>query len=54
VALSHVFEGRIRQVLESTPEAVTQELETLAARMIEQHTERRLQSSAVLYEQLHP
>jgi DNA repair protein RecO (recombination protein O) len=54
VALSQVFEGRVRQVLESTPEAVTQELETLAARMIEQHIERRLQSSAVLYEQLHP
>jgi DNA repair protein RecO (recombination protein O) len=52
VALSHVFQGRVRHVLDTTSPAVAQELEALAARMIEQHIERRLQSSAVLNEQL--
>ena len=52
LALGNVFAGRVRQVLDSTPEAVATELETLAARLIEQHTERRLRASAVLYEQL--
>jgi DNA repair protein RecO (recombination protein O) len=52
LALGAVFEGRVRQVLEETPPAVAQELETLAARLIEQHTERRLRASTVLYEQL--
>lgn len=51
-ALSAVFAGRVRHVLDTTSEPVTQELETLAARMIEQHTERRLQSTAVLYQHL--
>jgi DNA repair protein RecO (recombination protein O) len=54
VALSLVFDGRVRHVLDTTPVEVTQELETLAARMIEQHIEQRLRSSAVLYEHLHP
>lgn len=52
LALVAVFAGRVRHVLETTSAPVTAELETLAARMIEQHIERRLQSSAVLYEQL--
>ncbi|MGF1596349.1 MAG: DNA repair protein RecO [Acidimicrobiales bacterium] len=52
-ALSALFAGRVRHVLATTPPPVAQELETLAARMIEQHIERRLQSSAVIYEQLH-
>ena len=52
LALGAVFDGRVRQVLESTPPEVAQELETLAARLVEQHTERRLRASTVLYEQL--
>ena len=52
LALGQVFDGHVRQVLESTPADVARELETLAARLIEQHTERRLRASAVLYEQL--
>lgn len=52
LALRDVFDGRVRHVLDSTPTAVAQELETLTARLIEQHTERRLRASAVLYEQL--
>ena len=52
VALGHVFAGRVRQVLDATPPAVARELETLSGRLIEQHTERRLRASAVLYEQL--
>lgn len=51
-ALWLLFNGRVRQVLDATTEAVGQELEMLAARMIEQHIERRLQSSSVVYEQL--
>lgn len=51
-ALKHVFEGRVRHVLDTTPADVAQELETVAARLVEQHVERRLRSSAVLYEQL--
>ncbi len=51
-ALAHVFEGRVRHVLDATADTVAQELETIAAKLIEQHIERRLRSSAVLYEQL--
>lgn len=51
-ALEQVFDGRVRHVLDTTPADVAQELETVAARLIEQHIERRLRSSAVLYEQL--
>ncbi len=51
-ALKNVFEGRVRHVLDTTPPELALELETLAARMIEQHIERRLRSSSVLYEQL--
>ncbi len=52
IALGLVFDGRVRHVLDTTPPEVAQELETLAARLVEQHTERRLRSSSVLYEQL--
>ncbi|MEM9891159.1 MAG: DNA repair protein RecO [Actinomycetota bacterium] len=51
-ALSAVLRGRVRHVLDTTSAPVAQELETLAARLLEQHIERRLHSSAVLYEQL--
>jgi DNA repair protein RecO (recombination protein O) len=51
-ALGHVFAGRVRHVLDSTGAEVATELEVLAGRLIEQHTERRLRSSSVLYEQL--
>ncbi|MGI9614097.1 MAG: DNA repair protein RecO [Acidimicrobiales bacterium] len=51
-ALANVFDGRVRHVLDTTPGAVAQELETIAAKMIEQHIERRLRSSEVLYTQL--
>ncbi len=50
-AFSLVLAGRVRQVLDETPVAVAQELETLVSRLIEQHTERRLKSSTVLYQQ---
>lgn len=52
MALEQVFQGQVRHVLDTTPPEVAQELETLAARLIEQHIERPLRSSAVLYEQL--
>lgn len=52
IALKNVFDGRVRHVLDTTPPEVAQELETLAARLVEQHIERRLRSSAILYEQL--
>ncbi|MEL6981880.1 MAG: DNA repair protein RecO [Actinomycetota bacterium] len=51
-ALGDVFDGRVRHVLDSTPTEVARELETLAAKLIEQHTERKLRASTVLYEQL--
>ncbi len=51
-ALAHVFAGRVRQVLDETAHDVSLELEQLAARLIEQHTERRMKASTVLYEQL--
>jgi len=51
-AFAQVLAGRVRQVLDETPELVAAELETLAARLVEQHTERRLKSSAVLYQQI--
>ncbi len=52
LALQLVFDGRVRHVLDSTTGDVARELETLAAKLVEQHTERRLRASAVLYEQL--
>ncbi len=52
LALCDVFAGRVRQVLESTSPETAAEMELLGARMIEQHLERRLRSSSVLYEHL--
>lgn len=52
LAFGAVFAGRVRQVLDETPADVALELENVAARLIEQHTERRLRASTVLYEQL--
>ncbi len=52
LALRNVFDGRVRHVLDTTSEEVAQELETVAARLVEQHIERRLRASSVLYEQL--
>ncbi len=52
LAFGHVFAGRVRHVLDTTPADVAREMETLAGRLIEQHTERRLRSGTVLYEQL--
>jgi len=49
-AFALVLSGRVRQVLEQTPKPVAQELEALVSRLVEQHTERRLKSSAVLYQ----
>ncbi len=54
LALVDIFANRVRHVLETTPPAIAQELETLAARLVEQHTERRLRAPSVLYEQLNP
>lgn len=52
LALIDIFAGRVRQVLEATGPETSHELENLGARMIEQHLERRLRSSSVLYEHL--
>ncbi len=53
-ALMLVFAGRVRQVLETTSPAVSSELEHLASRMLEQHLERRLRTSALIHQQMHP
>lgn len=52
LALSMLMEGRVRQVLDHTDGPVAVELETLAVRLVEQHVERRLRSSATLHQQL--
>ena len=52
LALKNVFEGRVRHVLDTTTGPVATELETLAAKLIEQHIERGLRASSVLYQQL--
>jgi DNA repair protein RecO (recombination protein O) len=49
----HLFEGRVRHVLETTPDNIVREVEMMASRMIEQHIERRLKSSAVLHQHMH-
>ncbi|MFT7599969.1 MAG: DNA repair protein RecO (recombination protein O) [Acidimicrobiales bacterium] len=51
-AFQAVFEGRVREVLEHTPPSTVHELEGMASRMIEQHLERRLRSSAVFAEHI--
>lgn len=52
-AFSLVLNGQVRRVLDVTSPEVARELETLASRLVEQHIERRLKSSAVLYQQMH-
>ncbi len=52
-ALRHVLDGRVRHVLETTASSVTRELEALSSTMLEQHLERRLRTSTVLYPHLH-
>ena len=47
-----VLDGRVRHVLDTTTPDIALQLETLASRLIEQHIERRLKSSAVLYQQI--
>lgn len=51
-AFRRLLRGRIRQVLDTTDAATARELETLTVKLIEQHVERRLRSSAVLHQQL--
>ncbi len=51
IGLKNVFDGKVRHVLDTTPAPVAQELETVASKLIEQHIERRLRASSVLYEQ---
>jgi len=43
-ALRKVYEGKVREMLDTTPDIVIYELEALAAQMVEQHTEQRLKS----------
>ncbi len=51
-ALQSIMDGQVRHVLETTDEATAMQLESLAARMMEQHLERRLRSSAVVDQHL--
>ena len=51
-AFSLVLDGQVRHVLDGTPPDVARELETLVSRLVEQHIERRLKSSAVLYQEM--
>lgn len=52
-AFSLVLDGQVRHVLDVTSVDVARDLETLVSRLIEQHIERRLKSSAVLHQQMH-
>ncbi len=49
-----IFAGHVRHVLATTSPEVSEELEHLASRMLEQHLERRLRTSVLLYQQVHP
>lgn len=49
IALQHILDGHVRHVLDTTPSAVTVELEAVSSKMLEQHLERRLRSANVLY-----
>ena len=53
-ALVLVFAGRVRYVLDTTSPATAGELEHLAGKMMEQHLERRLRTSSLLHQQIHP
>ncbi len=44
--------GRVRDVLDDTPLALQHDIESLAGRVVEQYLERRLKTSAVLYQHL--
>jgi DNA repair protein RecO (recombination protein O) len=46
-ALSLVFAGEVRRMLEETDPAVADEIEILAIQLLEQHLERRLKSASV-------
>jgi len=52
VAFAQVLAGQVRHVLDTTTDSVAAELEALAARMVEQHIERRLKSAMVLHDQM--
>jgi len=52
LALQQVLDGHVRHVLATTSDAVAVELESLSSKMLEQHLERRLRSSRVLYQHL--
>lgn len=57
LAFAQVLDGHVRHVLATTTREVAAELETLSSRMLEQHLERSLRSSTVLYhhlQDLHP
>ena len=51
-ALQAIMDGQVRHVLDTTDDKTTVMLEGLAARMIEQHLERRLRSSPVVDQHL--
>ncbi len=51
-ALQQLFDGHVRHVLAATESGTALEVENLGNRMIEQHIERRLRSSNVLYQHL--
>lgn len=51
-AMQLVFDGHVRHALDSTDDEVSAELETLATVMLDQHLERRLRSTRVLYRHL--
>lgn len=51
-ALGQLLTGQVRRVLETTDPATARELETLMVKLIEQHVERSIRSSAVLHQQL--
>lgn len=51
-ALQAIMDGHVRHVLETTDNTTALQLEAMAARMIEQHIERRLRSSAVVDQHL--
>lgn len=53
-ALQAIMDGQVRHTLETTDEQTAMQLESLAARMIEQHLERRLRSSPVVDQHLTP
>lgn len=52
-AMQFVFDGHVRHVLDTTTEHVADELETLSLVMLDQHLERKLRSSKVLFQHLH-